>query len=69
MIVADTDVLIDFLEGHQPGAHAVAAALAAGRLQTTVIRPLIPQLFRRCALGKAGWPLTGKRCGKCGEPA
>jgi len=37
MIVADTDVLIDFLEGRQPGARAVAAALAAGRLQTTVI--------------------------------
>jgi len=37
MIVADTDVLIDFLEGRQPGAQAVAGALAAGRLQTTVI--------------------------------
>ena len=37
MIVADTDVLIDFLEGRQPGAQAVAAALGAGRLQTTAI--------------------------------
>src|SRR5579859_1172537 len=37
MIVADTDVLIDYLEGRQPEAQAVAAALAAGRLQTTVI--------------------------------
>jgi len=37
MIVADTDVLIDFLEGRQPGAQAVAAALAAGQLQTTAI--------------------------------
>jgi tRNA(fMet)-specific endonuclease VapC len=37
MIVADTDVLIDFLEGRQPGAQAVAAALAAGHLQTTAI--------------------------------
>ena len=37
MIVADTDVLIDFLEGRQPEAQAVADALAAGSLQTTVI--------------------------------
>ena len=37
MIVAATDVLIDFLEGRQPGAQAVADALAAGRLQTTAI--------------------------------
>jgi tRNA(fMet)-specific endonuclease VapC len=37
MIVADTDVLIDFLEGRQPGARAVAAALAAGWLQMTAI--------------------------------
>ena len=37
MIVADTDVLIDFLEGRQPGAQAVAAAMATGRLQTTAI--------------------------------
>jgi predicted nucleic acid-binding protein len=37
MIVADTDVLIDYLEGRRPEAQAVAAALAAGRLQTTVI--------------------------------
>lgn len=37
MIVADTDVLIDFLEGCSPGSDAVSAALAAGQLQTTVI--------------------------------
>jgi tRNA(fMet)-specific endonuclease VapC len=37
MIVADTDVLIDFLEGRQPGAQAVAEALAAGQLKTTAI--------------------------------
>jgi predicted nucleic acid-binding protein len=37
MIVADSDVLIDFLEGRQPGAQAVAAALAAGQLQVTAI--------------------------------
>ncbi len=37
MIIADTDVLIDFLEGRQPGAQAVAVALAAGQLQTTAI--------------------------------
>ena len=37
MIVADTDVLIDFLEGCSPGSEAVASALAAGQLQTTVI--------------------------------
>jgi len=36
MIVADTDVLIDFLEG-RPGAQTVAEALAAGQLQTTAI--------------------------------
>ena len=37
MIVADTDVLIDFLEGRQPGAQTVAVALASGQLQTTAI--------------------------------
>jgi len=37
MIVADTDVLIDFLEGCRPGSTAVASALASGQLQTTVI--------------------------------
>ena len=37
MIVADTDVLIDYLEGRQPGAQAVAAEIVTGRLQTTVI--------------------------------
>jgi predicted nucleic acid-binding protein len=37
MIVADTDVLIDYLEGCHPGSRAVASALAAGKLQTTVI--------------------------------
>ncbi len=37
MIVADTDVLIDYLEEQEPGAQAVATALAAGLLQTTVV--------------------------------
>ena len=37
MTVADTDVLIDFLEGCHPGSEAVAAALASGQLRTTVI--------------------------------
>lgn len=37
MIVADTDVLIDFLRGREPGAEAVASALEAGLLQTTVV--------------------------------
>jgi tRNA(fMet)-specific endonuclease VapC len=37
MIVADTDVLIDFQKGHGAGADAVAAALEGGRLATTAI--------------------------------
>src|SRR6266567_2520763 len=37
MIVAGTDVLIDYLEEQEPGAQAVATALAAGLLQTTVV--------------------------------
>ncbi|MCB1034682.1 MAG: type II toxin-antitoxin system VapC family toxin [Acidobacteria bacterium] len=37
MIVADTDVLIDFQRGRDPGAAAVLAALDTGRLATTTI--------------------------------
>lgn len=37
MIVADTDVLIDFLSGQEPAAAVVAEHVAAGRLSTTVI--------------------------------
>lgn len=38
MIVADTDVLIDFLSGHEPAASLVAAAIAAEEgLATTVV--------------------------------
>jgi tRNA(fMet)-specific endonuclease VapC len=37
MIVADTDVLIDFLAGRDPGAERVAAELERGDLATTVI--------------------------------
>lgn len=37
MIVADTDVLIDFLSGHEPTAQQVALELARGRLKTTAI--------------------------------
>ena len=37
MIVADTDVLIDFLSGHEPVASRVAAALAEEGLATTVV--------------------------------
>jgi len=37
MIIADTDVLIDFLQGRQPGAQAVADAIAAGQLSTTTV--------------------------------
>ena len=37
MIVADTDVLIDFLQGKEPGFSAVTAALASGDLATTVV--------------------------------
>ncbi len=38
MIVADTDVLIDFLSGHEPMASFVASAVAADeKLATTVI--------------------------------
>jgi predicted nucleic acid-binding protein len=38
LIVADTDVLIDFLSGHEPVASRVAAALAAEEgLATTVV--------------------------------
>jgi len=36
MIVADTDVLIDFLRGREPAAR-VSAAIAAGALATTAI--------------------------------
>ena len=37
MIVVDTDVLIDFLGGRDPGAERVATELARGQLATTVI--------------------------------
>jgi predicted nucleic acid-binding protein len=37
VIVADTDVLIDFLAGRKPGAERVAAELESGRLRTTTI--------------------------------
>ena len=37
MIVADTDVLIDFLRGREPGAEAVGSALETGQLQTTAV--------------------------------
>ena len=37
MIVADTDVLIDFLAGSDPGADLVATHLEQGSLWTTVI--------------------------------
>jgi predicted nucleic acid-binding protein len=50
VIVADTDVLIDFLSGKDPGAARVAKELARGTLHTTVIS--------RCEL------LTGARTSK-----
>jgi tRNA(fMet)-specific endonuclease VapC len=37
MMVADTDVLIDFLEGRSPAADRVALELDRGQLRTTVI--------------------------------
>jgi tRNA(fMet)-specific endonuclease VapC len=37
MIIADTDVLIDYLEGRGPGAEAVFQALRRDQLQTTTI--------------------------------
>ena len=37
MIVADTDVLIDFLAGRDPGAERVARELAHGLLRTTTV--------------------------------
>jgi predicted nucleic acid-binding protein len=37
MIVADTDVLIDFLEGRAPGAERIMRELERGQLRTTVI--------------------------------
>jgi predicted nucleic acid-binding protein len=37
MIIADTDVLIDYLEGRRPGAEAVFQALRLDQLQTTTI--------------------------------
>ncbi|OFW36961.1 MAG: hypothetical protein A3J28_03095 [Acidobacteria bacterium RIFCSPLOWO2_12_FULL_60_22] len=37
MIVADTDVLIDFLAGRNPGAEHVALELARGLLRTTAV--------------------------------
>jgi tRNA(fMet)-specific endonuclease VapC len=37
MIVADTDVLIDYLAGREPAAARVALELGRGRLSTTVV--------------------------------
>jgi tRNA(fMet)-specific endonuclease VapC len=37
MMVADTDVLIDYLAGVDPGASSVARAVEGGKLCTTVI--------------------------------
>ena len=37
MIIADTDVLIDFLAGHEPSASMVGCELGRGNLRTTVI--------------------------------
>jgi predicted nucleic acid-binding protein len=37
MMVADSDVLIDFLEGRSPVANRIALELDRGQLQTTVI--------------------------------
>ncbi len=37
MIIADTDVLIDFLAGHEPSASLVGHELGRGNLRTTVI--------------------------------
>jgi predicted nucleic acid-binding protein len=37
MMVADSDVLIDFLEGRAPAANRVALEIARGQLRTTVI--------------------------------
>lgn len=37
MIVADTDVLIDFLGGHEPAAARIALELEHGALRTTAI--------------------------------
>ncbi len=37
MIVADTDVLIDFLGGHEPSASRVAEELGRGTLKTTAV--------------------------------
>ena len=36
MIIADTDVLIDYLEGGGPGAEAVFQAILRDQLQTTL---------------------------------
>ena len=37
MMVADSDVLIDFLEGRAPAANRVSLELDCGQLRTTVI--------------------------------
>jgi tRNA(fMet)-specific endonuclease VapC len=37
VIVADTDVLIDYLGGHEPGAARIALELERGDLRTTAI--------------------------------
>ncbi|MGH9783330.1 MAG: VapC toxin family PIN domain ribonuclease, partial [Terriglobia bacterium] len=37
MTIADTDVLIDFMAGHEPAARRVALELERGSLRTTVV--------------------------------
>ena len=37
MMVADSDMLIDFLRGKGPGAERIRVELATGRLQTTAV--------------------------------
>ena len=37
MTIADTDVLIDFLSGAEPGASRVSRAIESGALRTTAI--------------------------------
>ena len=36
-IIADTDVLIDFLAGHEPSASRIALELERGSLRTTAV--------------------------------
>ena len=52
MIIADTDVLIDFLSGQGPGAERVAFELQHGALSTTVITRF--ELLGETLPGKSG---------------